>query len=64
MCDGISVVLHVLVRTLEKAKSSGSFGIESSDGKDSSYNESESDVSDVETVQPRRPKKLKVGGYH
>ncbi|XP_068895881.1 protein max isoform X6 [Tenebrio molitor] len=53
------------VRTLEKAKTTGSFGVESSDGKDSTYNETESDTSDMEgAVQPRRPKKLKVGSYH
>lgn len=57
--------LFIIVRTLEKAKATGSFGVESSDGKDSSFNETESDTSDAEgAVQQRRPKKLKVGGYH
>lgn len=56
--------MFILVRTLEKAKATGSFGVES-DGKDSSFNETESDTSDAEgAVQQRRPKKLKVGGYH
>lgn len=53
------------VRTLEKAKTTGTFTLDAADVKDSSYNESESDTSDTETsVQPRRSKKLKVGGYH
>ncbi|XP_015837345.1 protein max isoform X1 [Tribolium castaneum] len=57
--------IAVTVRTLEKAKSTGSFGGESSDGKDSNYNETESDTSDLEgSVQPRRPKKQKIGSYH
>lgn len=50
---------------LEKAKATGTFGLDSPDGKDSSFNETESDTSDTEgTVQPRKHKKLKVGGYH
>jgi Max protein len=58
-------LLEAQIRTLEKAKTTGSFGVESSDGKDSTYNETESDTSDMEgAVQPRRPKKLKVGSYH
>ncbi|XP_063918750.1 protein max isoform X2 [Zophobas morio] len=58
-------LLEAQIRTLEKAKTTGSFGVESSDGKDSNYNETESDTSDMEgSVQPRRPKKLKVGSYH
>lgn len=54
------------VRTLEKAKATGTFKMESPDGKDEvSFNETESDTSDTEgSVQPRRHKKLKVGGYH
>lgn len=54
----------VLVRTLEKAKVSGNYGMES-DVKDSSYNETESDTSDMEgTIHQRRSKKLKVANYN
>lgn len=59
------LIVVVTVRTLEKAKTTGSFGVESSDGKDSNYNETESDTSDLEgSVQPRRPKKQKIAAYH
>ncbi|CAH0551828.1 unnamed protein product [Brassicogethes aeneus] len=54
----------VLVRTLEKAKMSGTYNL-GSDSKDSIFNETESDTSDMEgTVQQKRPKKMKVGTYH
>lgn len=50
---------------LERMRATGTYRMESPDGKDSSFNESESDTSDAEdTVQPRRHKKLKVGAYH
>lgn len=53
------------VRTLEKAKTSGNYGVEGGDGKDPTFNETESDTSDIEgTIHPRRPKKLKVGNYN
>lgn len=43
----------------------GNFGIEGGDVKDGSYNETESDTSDMEgTIHQRRPKKLKVGNYN
>lgn len=52
---------YFVVRTLEKAKATGTFGVDSSDGKDSHYNETESDTSDMEGSVPlRRPKKMKV----
>ncbi|XP_025833758.1 protein max, partial [Agrilus planipennis] len=57
-------LLEAQIRTLEKAKTSNSFGLENSVGKDSSFNESESDTSDTESSLPRRHKKLKVGAYH
>lgn len=54
----------ISVRTLEKAKATGSFGLDA-DGKDNIFNETESDTSDVEgSLQQRRPKKLKVSSYH
>lgn len=57
-------LLIVVVRTLERAKVSGNFGIET-DVKDSSYNETESDTSDMEGMtHQRRPKKLKVANYN
>lgn len=54
------------VRTLEKAKASGNFAVESNEGKDMTYpHETESDTSDTDAaVQTRRPKKLKVTGHH
>lgn len=56
-------MLILSVRTLEKAKATGTFRLESPDGKDSSFNETESDTSETEeTLQPRRHKKIKVGG--
>lgn len=56
----------ILVRTLEKARASGNFAMESNDPKDLGFpHETESDTSDTDaTVQPRRPKKLKVTGHH
>lgn len=61
----ISYIYFFLVRTLEKAKVTGSFGGVDADIKDSSFNETESDTSDIEgSVQPRRPKKMKVASYH
>lgn len=57
-------VVFPLVRTLEKAKSTGSFNLDA-DIKDSVFNETESDTSDIEgSLQQRRPKKMKVGSYH
>lgn len=51
--------LYVLVRTLEKAKLTGSFNIDL-DIKDS-FNETESDTSDIEgSLQQRKSKKIKV----
>lgn len=50
----------VLVRTLEKAKLTGSFNIEF-DMKDPAFNETESDTSDIEgSLQQRKNKKIKV----
>ncbi|XP_018579356.1 protein max isoform X2 [Anoplophora glabripennis] len=58
-------LLEAQIRTLEKAKVTGSFGGMDADLKDSTFNETESDTSDTEgSVQPRRPKKMKVGPYH
>jgi len=57
-------LLEAQIRTLEKAKATGTFTLDA-DMKDSSYNESESDTSDMESsVLPRRSKKIKVSGYH
>ncbi|XP_031347983.1 protein max isoform X2 [Photinus pyralis] len=53
-------LLEAQIRTLEKAKTSGSFTLDASDLK-----ESESDTSDTDSsIQPRRLKKLKVSAYH
>lgn len=53
------------VRTLEKAKATGSFGVDTSDGKESSFNETESDTSDTEgALSQRRTKKIKIAAYH
>lgn len=53
-------LLEAQIRTLEKAKTSGSFNLDAADLK-----ESESDTSDTDTsVQPRRLKKMKVSVYH
>lgn len=58
-------IVSFSVRTLEKAKVTGSFGGVDADIKDSTFNETESDTSDTEgSVQLRRPKKMKVGPYH
>ncbi|XP_019866013.1 protein max isoform X2 [Aethina tumida] len=58
-------LLEAQIRTLEKAKMSGTYSVGCSDGKDSSYNETESDTSDMEgSIQQRRPKKMKVGSCH
>lgn len=55
----------VSVRTLEKARVTGNFTMDTGDGKDGFPHETESDTSDTETaVQTRRPKKLKVSGAH
>ncbi|CAH1109699.1 unnamed protein product [Psylliodes chrysocephalus] len=57
-------LLEAQIRTLEKAKSTGSFNLDA-DIKDSVFNETESDTSDIEgSLQQRRPKKMKVGSYH
>ncbi|KAJ8962788.1 hypothetical protein NQ318_001187 [Aromia moschata] len=57
-------LLEAQIRTLEKAKSTGSFTIDA-DVKDSVFNETESDTSDIEgSIQQRRPKKMKIGSYH
>ncbi|XP_017768175.1 PREDICTED: protein max isoform X2 [Nicrophorus vespilloides] len=54
-------LLETQIKTLEKAKEAGSFG----DGKNSSYNETESDTSDMEgQVNQRRTKKMKFTSYH
>lgn len=58
-------IIYVLVRTLEKAKAAGTYRMDHLDGKDSNFNETESDTSDMEsTVNHRRPKKLKTTLYH
>lgn len=58
-------LLDAQIRTLEKAKSSGSFGTDSSDGKDSNFNESESDNSDLEgSLRQRKNKKMKLENFH
>lgn len=58
-------LLEAQIRTLEKAKATGTFSLDASDVKESNFNESESDTSDTESsVQPRRSKKIKVAGYH
>ncbi|KAJ8910789.1 hypothetical protein NQ315_015130 [Exocentrus adspersus] len=57
-------LLEAQIRTLEKAKVTGSFGGIDVDIKDSTFNETESDTSDIEgSIPQRRPKKMKVG-YH
>lgn len=57
-------LLEAQIRTLEKAKSTGSYNIDA-DIKDGIYNETESDTSDNEgSILQRRPKKMKVGSYH
>ncbi|KAJ8972882.1 hypothetical protein NQ317_015787 [Molorchus minor] len=57
-------LLEAQIRTLEKAKTTGSFTVDA-DIKDSTFNETESDTSDIESsLQQRRPKKMKVGSYH
>ncbi|KAL3289225.1 hypothetical protein HHI36_003659 [Cryptolaemus montrouzieri] len=57
-------LLEAQIRTLEKAKSTGTFSIDSGD-RDNSYNETESDTSDGEVaIQQRRTKKMKVSAYH
>ncbi|CAG9863242.1 unnamed protein product [Phyllotreta striolata] len=59
-----NTLLEAQIRTLEKAKSTGSFNLDA-DIKDSVFNETESDTSDAEgSLQQRRPKKMKVGSYH
>lgn len=54
-------VSYFTVRTLEKAKTTGAFGMENGDSKDI-YNETESDTSDMENSinSHRRPKKMKI----
>ncbi|CAH1163852.1 unnamed protein product [Phaedon cochleariae] len=57
-------LLEAQIRTLEKAKATGTFNLDV-DIKDSVFNETESDTSDIEgSMQHRRPKKMKVGSYH
>ncbi|CAH2009164.1 unnamed protein product [Acanthoscelides obtectus] len=57
-------LLEAQIRTLEKAKSTGSFGMDS-DAKDSIFNETESDTSDADSGVPQRQtKKMKIGSYH
>jgi len=57
-------LLEAQIRTLEKAKSTGSYTVDA-DGKDSNYNETESDTSDMEgSINQRRVKKMKIGAYH
>ncbi|KAK9891182.1 hypothetical protein WA026_013498 [Henosepilachna vigintioctopunctata] len=56
-------LLEAQIRTLEKAKSTGTFSLDSGD-RDNSYNESESESSEEETtVQQRRNKKMKISAY-
>lgn len=60
-------LLESQIRTLEKARATGNFPVDTGDSKvDIGYPpETESDTSDTETaVQTRRPKKLKVSGAH
>ncbi|KAK9709337.1 Helix-loop-helix DNA-binding domain [Popillia japonica] len=58
-------LLEAQIRTLEKAKAAGTYRMDHLDGKDSNFNETESDTSDMEsTVNHRRPKKLKTTLYH
>ncbi|XP_023024575.1 MYC associated factor X [Leptinotarsa decemlineata] len=59
-------LLEAQIRTLERAKATGSFNIDLDDDlKDSVFNETESDTSDIEgSLQQRRHKKMKVGSYH
>nr|CAH7730337.1 unnamed protein product [Callosobruchus chinensis] len=57
-------LLEAQIRTLEKAKATGSFGVDS-DTKDSIFNETDPDTSDTDSGVPQRqPKKMKVGSYH
>lgn len=54
------------VRTLERAKATGNFAAESSEGlykgDSREYQDSESDTSDTEVTRNARRKKLKVAG--
>lgn len=56
----IFIYFFLLVRTLEKAKLTGTFNIDI-DIKDTSFNETESETSDIEgSLQQRKTKKIKV----
>ncbi|KAK3921719.1 Protein max, partial [Frankliniella fusca] len=59
-------LLESQIRTLEKAKATGNFAAESSEGlykgDSREYQDSESDISDTEVPRNPRRKKLKVAG--
>lgn len=55
-----NTLLEAQIRTLEKAKAMGTYSLEANDLRESSYNETESDMSDNESSQKQRKvKKLK-----
>ncbi|XP_034251370.1 protein max isoform X2 [Thrips palmi] len=59
-------LLEAQIRTLERAKATGNFAAESSEGlykgDSREYQDSESDMSDTEVTRNARRKKLKVAG--
>lgn len=60
------LLIYFSVRTLERAKATGNFASESSEGlykgDSREYQDSESDLSDTEVTRNPRRKKLKVAG--